>query len=123
MHVLYDLMSSNCTQFLIRDQTPVSNVKPMQLPASALKPVGFGDEAGMLPYPRRSFVAYRLLQEYFTFPEKFFFLDLTDLAAVWATGFKDRAEIVFLIGQYDQNQRKQMLELGITAKTFRLGCA
>ena len=31
--------------------------------------------------------------------------------------------MVFLIGQYDQNQRKQMLELGMTAKTFRLGCA
>ena len=42
---------------------------------------------------------------------------------MWAGGFKDRAEIVFLIGQYDQNQRKQMLELGITEKTFRLGCA
>ena len=45
------------------------------------------------------------------------------LEPIWATGFKERAEIVFLIGPYDQNQRKQMLELGITAKTFRLGCA
>ena len=64
-----------------------------------------------------------MLQEYFTFPEKFFFLDLTELEQVWTGGFKDRAEIVFLIGQYDQNQRKQMLELGITEKTFKLGCA
>ena len=77
----------------------------------------------MLPYPRRSFIGYRLLQEYFTFPEKFFFLDLTGLEDVWASGFKDRAELVFLIGPYDQNQRKQMLELGVTDKTFRLGCA
>ncbi|HYP08471.1 MAG TPA: type VI secretion system baseplate subunit TssF, partial [Bryobacteraceae bacterium] len=123
MHVLYELMSSNCTQIWIRDPTPGSKLKPVQLPASALKPVGFGEDEGMLPYPRRSFVAYRLLQEYFTFPEKFFFLDLTELESVWASGFKDRAEIVFLIGHYDQNQRKQMLELGITAKTFRLGCA
>ena len=30
---------------------------------------------------------------------------------------------MFLIGPYDQNQRKQMLELGVTDKTFRLGCA
>ena len=122
IHVLYELMSSNCNQIWIRDPIPGSKVKPVQLPASALKPVGFNDDEGMLPYPRRSFVAYRLLQEYFTFPEKFFFLDLTGLESVWAGGFKDRAEIVFLIGQYDQNQRKQMLELGTTAKTFRLGC-
>jgi type VI secretion system protein ImpG len=107
----------------VRDPTPGSKVKPVQLPASALKPVGFGEDEGMLPYPRRSFIGYRLLQEYFTFPEKFFFLDLTELEPVWAGGFKDRAEIVFLIGQYDQNQRKQMLELGITEKTFKLGCA
>ena len=37
----------------------------------------------MLPYPRRSFVGYRLLQEYFCFPQKFLFLDLTGLDAVW----------------------------------------
>jgi type VI secretion system protein ImpG len=123
VHVLYELMSSNCTQIWIRDPTPGSKVKPVPLPPSVLKPVGFGEEEGMLPYPRRSFIGYRLLQEYFTFPEKFFFLDLTELEPVWGGGFKDRAEIVFLIGQYDQNQRKQMLELGITEKTFKLGCA
>ena len=123
IHALYELMSSNCTQIWIRDPTPGSKVKPVPLPASALKPVGFGEDEGMLPYPRRSFIGYRLLQEYFTFPEKFFFLDLTELEQVWARGFKDRAEIVFLIGPYDQNQRKQMLELGVTEKTFRLGCA
>jgi type VI secretion system protein ImpG len=123
IHTLYELLSSNCTQIWVRDPTPGSKVKPVLLPPRVLKPVGFGDDEGMLPYPRRSFIAYRLLQEYFTFPEKFFFLDLTELEPVWASGFKNRAEIVFLIGQYDQNQRKQMLELGVTDKTFRLGCA
>ena len=34
----------------------------------------------LLPYPRRSFLGYRLLQEYFSFPEKFFFIDLEGLA-------------------------------------------
>jgi type VI secretion system protein ImpG len=123
VHVLYELMSSNCTQIWVRDPSPNSKVKPVALPPSALKPVGFSEDEGMLPYPRRSFIGYRLLQEYFTFPEKFFFLDLTGLEDVWASGFKDRAELVFLIGPYDQNQRKQMLELGVTDKTFRLGCA
>jgi type VI secretion system protein ImpG len=123
IHVLYELMASNCTQIWVRDPTPGTKVKPVPLPPSALKPVGFGEDEGMLPYPRRSFIGYRLLQEYFTFPEKFFFLDLTQLDQVWSAGFKDRAEIVFLIGPYDQNQRKQMLELGVTDRTFRLGCA
>jgi type VI secretion system protein ImpG len=123
IHALYELLCSNTLQIWLRDPTPNSRVRPVLLPASMLKPVGFADDEGMLPYPRRSFVGYRLLQEYFTFPEKFFFMDLSGLDQVWSSGFGARAEIVFLIGDYDQNQRKQMLELGISAKTFRLGCS
>lgn len=122
VHILYELLSSSCTQIWIRDPAPGTKVKPIQLPSSALRPVGFAEDEGMLPYPRRSFIGYRLLQEYFTFPEKFFFFDLTDLEAVWASGFQHRAEIVFLIGPYDQNQRKQVLELNVSAGAFRLGC-
>jgi type VI secretion system protein ImpG len=120
---LYELLCCNCTQIWIRDPTPGSRVRAVPLPASAVRPVGFGEDEGMLPYPRRSFIGYRLLQEYFAFPEKFFFIDIEGLDRVWQTGFKDRAEIVFLIGSYDAAQRKQMLELGITESTFKLGCA
>ena len=37
--------------------------------------MGFGRDEGMLPYSPRSFLGYRLLQEYFAFPEKFLFVD------------------------------------------------
>lgn len=46
------------------------------LPASCLKPVGFGEEEASLPYPPHAFSGYRLLQEYFSLPEKFLFFDL-----------------------------------------------
>ena len=35
----------------------------------------------MLPYPPQSFPAYRLLTEFFAFPEKFLFFDLANLGA------------------------------------------
>ncbi|MDP4025119.1 type VI secretion system baseplate subunit TssF [Methylobacterium sp. NEAU 140] len=38
--------------------------------------VGFEPEEGLLPYPDTAHIAYRLLTEYFTLPEKFLFLDL-----------------------------------------------
>ena len=123
VNAIYELLCANCTQIWVRDPTPHSRVRPVPLRPSAIHPVGFDEAEGMLPYPRRSFTAYRLLQEYFIFPEKFFFLDLQGLGAALKTGFKDRAELVFLIGPYEQGERKQMLELGITAKTFRTGCA
>jgi len=91
------------------------------LPASALKPVGFEENEGVLPYSSRSFLGYRLLQEYFTFPEKFLFLDLEGLETVWPAGFKDRAEIVFLISAFEPDYQQRM-ELGVSSRTFRLGC-
>ncbi|MGB2064029.1 MAG: type VI secretion system baseplate subunit TssF [Marinomonas gallaica] len=43
---------------------------------TALKTVGFEEDEGMLPYPEQSFIGYRLLTEYFAYPEKFLFFDV-----------------------------------------------
>jgi type VI secretion system protein ImpG len=123
IHTLYELLCSRCTQILVRDPTPGSRLRPVELRGEALRPVGFAEDEGMLPYPRRSFTGYRLLHEYFTFPDKFFFLDLTGLEAALASGFKDRAELVFLIAPFELADRRQALELGITEKTFQTACA
>jgi len=40
-----------------------------------IKPVGFEEEESAIPYPNNVSSAYRLLQEYFAFPEKFLFFD------------------------------------------------
>jgi type VI secretion system protein ImpG len=61
--------------------------------------------------------------EYFAFPEKFFFLDLMGLECVAAAGFKDAIEIIFLISEIEGEGRVQRLELEVSKKTFRLGCA
>ncbi len=123
IHTLYELLCSRCTQILVRDPTPGSRVRPVALRGEALRPVGFAEDEGMLGYPRRSFTGYRLLHEYFTFPDKFFFLDLTGLEAALAGGFRDRAELIFLIAPFELADRRQALELGVTEKTFQTACA
>jgi len=123
LYSLYELLACNLVRMVVRDPTPGSKVKPVTLPPSSLQPVGFGLDEGMLPYPSRSFPGYRLLQEFFTFPEKFFFFDVTGLEEAWAAGFKDIAEIVFLVVQPPNADRRERLEIGVSAKTFRLGCA
>lgn len=120
---LYELLCNNCTQIFIRESKAGGKLKSVQLPATALTPVGFAKDEGMLPYPGRSLLAYRLLQEYFTFPEKFLFLDLAGFDQVREAGFGPRAEVVFLISQFERADRREMLETGISAKTVRLGCA
>lgn len=53
----------------------------LALAASPLSLAGFGEDEAVLPAPARSHPAFRLLTEYFTYPEKFGFIDL-DLEAV-----------------------------------------
>src|SRR5229473_1794086 len=115
VHALYELLCNNSTQILIRDLAPNSRKPPVVLPASCLRPVGFEDEEALLPYPRHSFSGYRLLQEYFSFPEKFFFLDLAGLEALERAGFGPRVEVIFLISNFARAERGQMLELNVSA--------
>jgi type VI secretion system protein ImpG len=122
IHTLYELLCSRVIQILVRDPSPNSQVRPVTLPLASLRPLGFAENEVMLPYPRRSFAGYQLLHEYFTFPEKYFFMELTGLEKA-LSGFKDRAELVFLIAPFEITERKQMLELGVSAKTFQLASA
>ncbi len=119
---LYELLCNNCVQVIVRDPAPTTKRAPVTLPPSAVRPVGFAKDEGMLPYPRQSLLAHRLLQEYFTFPEKFFFIDLAGFDRVRAAGFGAEAEVVLLISPFERPERRQALENGVTAEAFKLGC-
>lgn len=122
-NALYELLFNNCIAITLRDPDRKGNGGAVSLPRSCLKSVGFGEDEGVLPYTRRSFVPYRLLQEYFAFPEKFFFIEISGLEQLKAAGFGRRAELFFTISRYRRPERHQILELGVSAKTLRLGCA
>jgi type VI secretion system protein ImpG len=122
IHTLYELLFTRLNRILVRDPSN-QKVSTITLAASSLHPVGFGKDEGMVPYSDRSFSGHRLLMEYFTFPEKFFFVDLTGLETVWQMGFDKSAEIVLLLGDVESDERRQRLELELSKKTFRLSCA
>ena len=122
VHSLYELLCRNCARILVRD--PLKPKAPiLELSARNLEPMGFGEDEDVLPYPRRSFMGYRLLQEYFAFPEKFFFLSLKGLSALQRAGLTTKAELLFLISPFEQDGRHQRLEVAVNEKTLRLGCA
>jgi type VI secretion system protein ImpG len=120
-NTLYELLVNNCRRVVIRNPKAPGK-QPVILPATALRPMGFAPNEAMLPYPRRSFTGYRMLQEYFAFPEKFLFLEIQGLDALVHAGFSESFELVFLISPFERNDREQLLELGVTEKTFKLGC-
>jgi type VI secretion system protein ImpG len=118
---LYELLFNNCIDVLARDPTRGAKGQTISLSASALSPVGFAEDEGMVPYEKRSFLAYRLLQEYFVFPEKYLFLDVSGLSRLRESGFREKAELVFLISKFGRADRRSLLETGLSAGTFRLG--
>jgi len=68
---------------------------PVRLPPSALRPIGFDEEHGLFPWGVLAPPSYRLLQEYYTLPQKFLFLELSGLdGALGQT--KDKFELRFL---------------------------
>ncbi len=120
VHTLYELLCNNCAQIVLRDPAN-SRVPAATLPVNMLRPMGFSENESMLPYPKRSFVGYRLLQEYFSLPEKFFFFELRGLDQLAKVARGGRVEILFLISPFEMEQRRQRLEIGVNAKTLRLG--
>lgn len=85
-------------------------------PASNIRPVGFESEEAMLPYPDRSFPGFRLLQEYFVFPQKFLFFDLDGFGQLHGDEFAEGVEVEFYLDQTVKTER------AIAASMFRLGC-
>jgi type VI secretion system protein ImpG len=71
------------------------------LPAAAIRPRGFTDDEALLPVTLRSFQGYRLLQEYFSFPQRYRFFELTGLAKAVKRVDSDELELVILLGRGD----------------------
>ncbi len=70
-----------------------------------------------MPYPDQSFLGYRLLTEFFSFPNKFLFVDLVGLERLQWVRYGDRMDVVLYFSRTASN-----LEQGVSAATFRLGC-
>jgi type VI secretion system protein ImpG len=123
INTLYELLFNNCISITVRDPERKPGAAVISLSPDLLKAVGFAEDEGMLPYDRRSFMPYRLLQDYFSFPEKFFFIELCGLERLGQAGFGAQAEISFTIAEFERPERHQILELGISAKTLKLNCS
>src|SRR5262249_10349012 len=92
---LYELIFNHTLPVLFR--TGEREAKQTQLamtPQQCLRQVGFELEDGLLPYPPQSFLGYRLLTEFFTFSNKFLFLDLKGWKQVRQAGFQKKVEII-----------------------------
>lgn len=93
------------------------DARPVIVGPEAIEPVGFAPEEALLPWPARGFAGFRLLSEYFAFPEKFLFLDLCRMDAKTLVGAGNRLEVFVWL-----SRAVPELERTVDAESFALGC-
>ena len=76
---LYELLGGHVLSIAYADSATDPN--PVIVPAHALQPAGFADDEAVLPWSARGFSGFRLLTEYFSFPEKFLFFEFSGIGA------------------------------------------
>ena len=99
------------------------SAEKIELPLSAIQPVGFADDEALVSQDARSHRAYQLLLEYFAFPEKFNFvdLDLGNLNGRLPAGTR-KIELRIGLARTDQAYAGNGLLDRIGADNFVLGC-
>ena len=87
------------------------------LSGEVVRPVGFDDDQALLPQTLTGFAGYRLLQEYFAFPQRFLFLDLVGLGPALRAIGGEEAEVLLLFARGDAS-----LQQTIDAQSLALNC-
>jgi len=113
---LYEQLFGNTTAVLIRPQGKKQSWSDY-LPAASLRGAGFESSESLLPPSRRSFEGYRYLREYFAFPERFLFAELSGLQQSISKCASTELEVIFLF-----NRRDTELENIIDRDNFALNC-
>ncbi|TWT08707.1 type VI secretion system baseplate subunit TssF [Reyranella sp. CPCC 100927] len=112
---LYELIMNRLVSIAVSEGP--DDIRPVFLTPRAVTAVGFGRDEGMLPYPARSFVGYRLLTEYFALPQKFLFFEISGVAARCLAGAGRELDLFFYLNDTDKE-----LERGIVAGDLQLNC-
>lgn len=113
---IYEKLLGNALGVLIQ---PTDALLPRHalLPKSCVKTVGYHEDQSLLPSGKRSFQGYRLLQEYFAFPQRYMFVELDGLQAGLKACDATEVDIVILLNRADAQ-----LEQTLDSTNFALNC-
>lgn len=114
---LQELLHTNCIGMLVHaGGLPTRGLVPY--PPNAVTAEGFATDQAILPLESRAFEGYRLLHEYFAFPERFRFFSVNGLQQALKGISGSRFEVVILL-----KQENTALEAIIDAANFALFCS
>ena len=116
MH-LYEQFFANAVAVVAQPATKPINWQKV-IDASCIRRVGFENKQKLLPYDARSFQGYRLLHEYFAFPQRFMFVELADLGAAIQCCDQNQLDLIILFRESNIE-----LEGAVNADNFGLFCS
>jgi|694.fasta_scaffold122943_2 type VI secretion system protein ImpG len=111
---LYELILNNTISISFSDRDDDEN--PVILKSDVIKQVGFDKDEGLLPYPPRSQLAYRVMSDFFAFPNKYLFFDI-DLIQCMRRNIGNEFHLFLYL-----NTRNVELERVVNKAAFLLGC-
>lgn len=112
-HTLLEaLFRSKQSVAVVKDETQ----QPIILPQASAEMVGFSPDEAVLPRAEMLDDAYRMLQEFFTFPSKYFFFDVKNIDL---SSFVEEEQIDLLIGV---DEKSLSSDFNVDKKNVLYGC-
>jgi type VI secretion system protein ImpG len=112
---IYEQVVADNVGVFIRDST--NGASGSLLNSSAVRASGFDESESLLPSTHKTFEGYRLLQEYFAFPERFLFFTVMGLRNAVTRCSGEELDIYILL-----DRPQPALDGAIDARHFRLYC-
>lgn len=114
---LYLHLTRHLKEVMVRPLGAAAATRAVTLPPDSVRAAGFAEQDALIPYPPHAFPGYRVLQEYFTLPQKFLFLDLEGLGDLSALQpLQEGFELIFPLS------RQPDAGLRVSADNVRLNC-
>ena len=113
---VYELLANHVAALYV-SWTDGENTEFRKLSPEQLCPVGFDENEELLPVSSRVPRSIQLLREYFTFPQRFLFLELRGLDSVLPDCDSSNLQILVFL-----NRRIEHIERFVSRESFRLGC-
>jgi type VI secretion system protein ImpG len=97
---LYEAIFGHRRGLVVQSGTPPQRCGP-PLPSTAIRRVGLLPNEALLPPAPQSFEGYRLLREYFVFPQRFLFFELQGFGEALAQATGDFLDLVLVLNESD----------------------
>lgn len=110
---LHEALTARCQAFLVHHKTGQTFTSA----PDQIKPQGFDEKEAILPTTKQGFQGYRLLQEYYTLPERYMFVTLSNLQPSLSQSSDTEVDLFFLLDQLDDT----LIET-TKAENFKLFC-